>query len=216
MLSRPNHIGTKKKGKVGDESSDDVSADAVAAEEGELIDRTLAGDAEAYGVLVCRYQNRLYNTAVHIIGSHEEARDVVQEAFVQAFVKLHTFQRSAAFYTWLYRIAFNLWIGRKRRDRRRRSLEQAKSFAGGEPAEKGPGPSAPMESVECVSQVRAALGQLAGDHREVLLLREMEGCSYEEISRILDLPVGTVRSRLHRARARLKEHLLPLYIEQLK
>jgi RNA polymerase sigma-70 factor (ECF subfamily) len=205
MLSRPNHT----------EAVNYDQGDGAHQPDGELIDRTLAGDREAFGFLVSRYQDRLYNTLVHLTGSLDEARDIVQEALVQSYVKLKTFQRAAGFYTWLYRIAFNLRIGHKRQERRRRALEQAQRLSGGEPDQREPGPSTPLESAECVSQVRAALNRLAADHREVLLLRDIEGCCYEEIARILDLPLGTVRSRLHRARSQLREQLQGVYREQL-
>ncbi len=180
-----------------------------------LIDRTLSGETEAFGELVVRHQNRLYSTLVHVTGDADEAREIAQDAFVQAFVKLATFQRSAAFYTWLFRIAFNLRIGRKRRERRHRIWQENQVASG-----VGPGvlqePGGRLESAECAQSVRAAIEALADDHREVLLLREMEGYCYEEIARILDVPVGTVRSRLHRARAHLREVLRPVHQQQLK
>ena len=86
-------------------------------DDAQLIDKTLAGHSAAYGDLVRKYQDRLYNTVVHVAGNAEDARDIVQDAFVQAFVKLDTFQRSSAFYTWLYRIAFNLAATHRRRRR---------------------------------------------------------------------------------------------------
>jgi RNA polymerase sigma-70 factor (ECF subfamily) len=192
---------------VGDGTSHIASDDV-------LIDRTLAGQTEAFGELVLRYQDRLYSALTYASGDADEAREITQDAFVQALVKLDTFQRSAAFYTWLFRIAFNLRIGRKRRQRRHRIWEeqQTASGAAGRPHR---GPEEPLESAERVQCVRAAIDALADDHREVVLLREMEGCAYEEISRILDVPVGTVRSRLHRARAALREMLRPVHREQL-
>jgi RNA polymerase sigma-70 factor (ECF subfamily) len=180
-----------------------------------LIDRTLAGENEAFGELVVRHQDRLYNTLAHVTGDADEAREVAQDAFVQAFVKLATFQRSSTFYTWLFRIAFNLQIGRKRRERRHRIWEQFQ-LAGGSGAAVGQEPGRRLEAAECAQCVRAAIDALADDHREVLLLREMEGCPYDEISRILDVPVGTVRSRLHRARAHLREILRLVHRQQLK
>jgi len=178
-----------------------------------LIDRALAGQREAFGQLVSRYQNRLYSTLVHVTGSPEEARDITQEAFVQAFVKLGTFQRAAAFYTWLFRIAFNLRLGRKRRERRHRIWEQHQTT---DDRSRCPDPAAPLESAECIAGVRAAIETLAQDHREVLVLRELEGYCYEEIARILEVPLGTVRSRLHRARAHLRQELRPIHQQHLK
>jgi RNA polymerase sigma-70 factor (ECF subfamily) len=180
-----------------------------------LIERTLAGDTEAFGELVVRYQDRLYGTLVHVSGNPDEAREIAQDAFVQALVKLDTFQHTATFYTWLFRIAFNLRIGRKRRERRHRTWEEHQAAAGpGNGAAHEPGRR--LEAAECARGVRAAIDALADDHREVLLLREMEGCPYEEISRILDVPLGTVRSRLHRARAHLRDILRPVHEQHLK
>ncbi len=173
----------------------------------QLIDQSLQGDTTAFGQLVCCYQDRLFNTVVHLTGSREEAEDVVQDAFVQAFVKLNTFQGNSAFYTWLYRIAFNTAISRRRRKRVQSSTDQAREQTGDEPVDTGDAPSDRMERQERAAQVQTALNGLSEEHRSILILREMEGCCYESISEILDLPIGTVRSRLHRARLQLRDQL---------
>jgi RNA polymerase sigma-70 factor (ECF subfamily) len=176
-------------------------------DDGQLIDQTLAGQSASFGQLVQKYQDRLYNTVVHVVGNAEDAKDVVQEAFVQAFLKLDTFQRASAFYTWLYRIAFNVAVTHRRRRHAARWGEQAHLNDGREPADNGEAPVARLEREERCRQVREAIGQLSEEHRVVLVLREMDGCCYETIAEILDLPVGTVRSRLHRARLQLREQL---------
>src|SRR5688500_13874944 len=176
-------------------------------EDAKLIDEALAGNSASFGELVCRYQDRLYNTMAHIVGSTEEAQDVVQEAFVQAFIKLETFQRTSGFYTWLYRIAFNTAISRKRRQRPTVSVEQSRQATGEEPIDGRAAPHERLEQEERVAQVRAALAAVSEEHRAILVLREMEGCDYETIAEMLDLPVGTVRSRLHRARMQLRDQL---------
>jgi len=176
-------------------------------EDERLIDAALAGQTEAFGQLVTRYQNRLYNSVVHVIGSEDEAADVVQDAFVQAFVKLKSFSRQAAFYTWLYRIALNLAISRRRRRRPIESVEQSKEQTGDEPLGRGDAPGDRLQRQEQAVTVRAALAALAEEYRTVIVLREIDGCDYETISEILDLPIGTVRSRLHRARTHLREQL---------
>jgi RNA polymerase sigma-70 factor (ECF subfamily) len=173
----------------------------------QLIDETLAGKSVAFGHLVRRYQDRLYNTIVHVTGSAEDAEDVVQEAFVQAFVKLDTFQRSSAFFTWLYRIAFNAAISQRRRRKPTVSVEETREVSGREPIDNGRAPGDRLEQEERVDQVRRALATLSEEYRAVLVLREMEGCDYETISEMLDLPIGTVRSRLHRARIQMREEL---------
>lgn len=173
----------------------------------QLIDETLAGHSAAFGQLVQKYQDRLYNTVVHVAGNAEDAKDVVQDAFVQAFLKLDTFQRSSAFYTWLYRIAFNVAATHRRRRRPTLSVERARETSGLEPMDNGNDPGELLERKERCRQVREAIDQLSYEHRAVLVLREIDGCCYETISEILDLPLGTVRSRLHRARLQLREEL---------
>jgi RNA polymerase sigma-70 factor (ECF subfamily) len=182
-------------------------------EDSQLIDDTLAGDRAAYGQLVQKYQDRLFNTLFHALGSREEAEDVVQDAFVQAYVKLENFQRTSAFYTWLYRIAFNVSVSRRRRKRPEISVERTRDQTGAEPVSLSEEVSASLEREEGAQQVHAALAQLSEEHRKILVLREMEGCCYESIADMLDLPVGTVRSRLHRARLQLKDELKKVFIE---
>ena len=176
-------------------------------DDAQLIDETLAGHSTAFGQLVLKYQDRLYNTVVHVAGNAEDARDFVQEAFVQAFLKLDTFQRSSAFYTWLYRIAFNVAASHRRRRRPTLSVEYARETSGLEPMDGGNGPTERAEQKESCQQVRQAISRLSEEHRMVLVLREIDGCCYETIADILELPIGTVRSRLHRARLQLREQL---------
>jgi len=176
-------------------------------DDAQLIDETLAGRSAAFGQLVTRYQDRLYNTLVHVTGNAEDARDAAQEAFIQAFVKLDTFQRNAAFYTWLYRIAFNVAVSHRRRRRPTASVDRARETGGLEPTDVAEAPTERLEREERVRQVHEAIGQLSEEHREVLILREIDGFCYDTIARILELPIGTVRSRLHRGRLQLREQL---------
>lgn len=176
-------------------------------DDNELIDEALKGNAAAFGQLVRKYQDRLYHVIAHVLGSNDEAYDVVQDAFVQAFVKLEGFTRSAAFYTWLYRIAINQALSRRRRKHATQSLEHLRAVAHHEPVDHGPAPDGPALQQERVERVRAALAALDEERRTVIVLREMNDLSYEAIAEILSLPVGTVRSRLHRAREELRELL---------
>jgi RNA polymerase sigma-70 factor (ECF subfamily) len=183
-----------------------------------LIDQTLAGDRSAYGQLVTRYQDRLFSLVAQWLANAEDAKDVVQEAFVQAYIKLKSFGRRSAFYTWLYRIAHNLAVTHHRKHHPRHhfgqradlSTDEIRHFTGDEPADAGPLPGDRLEAAERARQIQEALARLSREHRTILVLREMEGCSYEQISEILDVPSGTVRSRLHRARLHLKDLLLPV------
>ena len=184
-------------------------------DDAQLIRDTLAGDSAAFGQLVCKYQDRLYSALAHMLRAPEEARDVAQEAFVQAFVKLETFRGSSAFYTWLYRIAFNISVSRKRRQRTVLSLDRTRDLSGEEPLDTA-WPAERMERGERAVQVRAAMAVLSDEHRAILVLREVEGFDYEQIADVLDVAVGTVRSRLHRARAQLRELLTPVLQEDVK
>ncbi len=173
----------------------------------QLIEQTLAGRSAAFGELVCKYQDRLFNTVVHVAGNAEDARDIVQDAFVQAFLKLESFQQRAAFYTWLYRIAFNVAISHRRSRRAHVSIEQARDQIGAEPVDPGDGAETTLLRKERCQQVRRAIARIKEEYRAVLVLREIDGCCYETIAEILDLPIGTVRSRLYRGRLQLAEEL---------
>lgn len=179
-------------------------------DEQQLIAECLSGQTEAFGRLVVRYQDRLYNTLVQMLGSADDARDVAQDAFVHAFQKLGTFRGNSAFYSWLFRIAVNAAVTRKRKDRRKMaSIEVARESSGTEPIDSHPGsePSYPLEVAERQAVVRQALAGLSEEYRTVLVLKEMEGLKYEEIAEIVGCPIGTVRSRIHRARSEMREKL---------
>ncbi len=169
-----------------------------------LIERTLAGDRSAFSELVSRYQDRLYASMLGVTGSAEEAEDVVQDAFVRAFVKLASFQQTSPFFTWLYRIAFNTALSRHRRRRTRVSLDQVRETTGMEPVDNVDAPDEAMLRRERIAMVRQAMAQLTEEHRSILVLREMDEHSYETIAEILEISIGTVRSRLSRARYQLK------------
>jgi RNA polymerase sigma-70 factor (ECF subfamily) len=186
------------------------------SDDASLIAATLAGDSAAFGRLVGLYQDRLYNSLLRVTGSADDAGDIAQDAFVQAYAKLDSFRGSSAFYTWLYRIAYNLAMSQARRRHKAASLEAIKSNLGEEPIDGQPTPEANLERREQVDMVRAALAELSPDYRAILVLREIDGCRYDEIAEILELPVGTVRSRLFRARKHLRDQLAPrLHVEKI-
>lgn len=179
-----------------------------------LIDRTLGGDSVAYGELVGRYQDRLRVSMTRLTGSIEEAEDVAQEAFVQAYLKLSTFQRSSRYYTWVYRIAFNLAISKSRKMRPKVSLNAVQEAGGAEPVNAAPGPTAPAMEQERSKLLHAAIAELEEDHRRVIVLREFEDMDYQQIAELLEVPIGTIRSRLFRARTQLRERLAGLLGEE--
>jgi RNA polymerase sigma-70 factor, ECF subfamily len=183
-----------------------VSDDAQLTD-AQRIAQALAGRTEAFGQLVLKYQDRLFNSVVHMIGNAEDARDIVQEAFVQAFLKLDSFQQRSAFSTWLYRIAFNAAASHRRRRHPTASMDRMRETSNMEPIDVADGPAEALQRKERRECVRESIARLADEHRSVLVLREIDGCDYETIAEILDLPVGTVRSRLHRARLQLRDAL---------
>jgi len=177
------------------------------SDESQLIDEALQGDRAAFTQLVEMNQDRLFASMRQITGSPEEAEEVVQEAFIRAFIKLDTFQRNSQFFTWLYRIAFNSALTRKRRKRARVSLDQYRESSGVEVTDDGAAVDEPILQRERVQMVRKAIQSLSEDHRSILILREMQDHSYEDIAEILSISIGTVRSRLSRARSQLKTAL---------
>lgn len=183
-----------------------------------LVEACRAGRTEAFGILVERYQRRLYPTVLRLVGSAEDAEDILQDAFVRAFEKLDQFQGDSSFYTWVYRIAVNLALSGHRRRRvrvlrlGRRGTAARGTHALDESADADP--STPLERAERERIVAAALNRLGAEHRAVVILKDFDGRRYEEISEILQIPVGTVRSRLHRARCELRERLRVLVDEQ--
>lgn len=174
-----------------------------------LIDRALQGDSAAFGQLVRRYQDRLFTGLMHMVSSREEAEDVVQDTFVRAYEKLHAFRQDSSFYTWLYRIAVNTALYRQRQ--RRPELAGESNQLGVEPSDPTGNPSEHLLRAERARDVRQALSQLAEEFRMVLVMRDVEGFDYQTIARILDISVGTVRSRLHRARSNMRELLRQHY-----
>lgn len=176
----------------------------------ELIAASLARDTVAFGELVTRYQNRLYHSLIHVVGSAEDAKDVAQEAFILAFQKLNTFRGDAQFYSWLFRIAFNASVNFRRKNRSLgTSIEATKERIGAEPLDgrDDSRPEQPLEQLERQRIVREALAQTTEEFRVPLVLAEMEGMKYDEIAELLNCPIGTVRSRIHRGRNELREKL---------
>ncbi|HXG10355.1 MAG TPA: sigma-70 family RNA polymerase sigma factor [Gemmataceae bacterium] len=175
-----------------------------------LIDECLKGDTAAFGELVRRYQDRLYNTVYRLVDNAEDAQDVVQDAFLSAYQSLGSFKGDSRFFTWLYRIAINTAISLKRRQRAGLSLDAGRNGEGGvEPLDvsESSRPGHALEQAEEERRIQAALNRLSPEHRAVLILKDIEGQKYETMAEILQVPIGTIRSRLHRARAELRELL---------
>lgn len=184
----------------------------------DVIARARKGDHDAFRVLVERYQDRAYGLALRVLRDEEWARDVVQEGFLKVYRSLDRFEGRSSFYTWLYRIVMNLCLDAKRSDRSNRHVEWDETA----PLEADPdsadavsavhqeftGPAGSLERAELREFMARAIEQLPDDARQTLLLREVEGLSYAEIAECLGVPKGTVMSRLHHARRRVREILV--------
>jgi RNA polymerase sigma-70 factor, ECF subfamily len=171
------------------------------------------GDLAAFKELVERYQKRVYAIAFGIVQNHDDAMDISQEVFVKVHRSLKNFKGQSRFYTWLYRIAVNLSIDFHRKQKRFRSVSiedaPASNFAEGPNVQKQETADSILAQKELDAAVHRALRSLTPDHRAAMILREIEGRSYREISEILGCSIGTVMSRLHYARQRLRGLLKP-------
>ena len=183
-----------------------------------LISEALAGRTASFGELVLRYQDRLYHVANRILDNPDDALDVVQDAFVNAYQSLASFKGDAEFFTWLYRIAFNTAISAKRRKRPAVSLDAGTGRDGApglDPEDRtaDAAPGAAMERTEDERMLAEAVAKLSPEHRGVLLMKDIDGLKYEDIAEAMGVPIGTVRSRLHRARCDLRNLLEPGSVE---
>jgi RNA polymerase sigma-70 factor (ECF subfamily) len=192
----------------------------------ELFRKAQAGDRGAYGQIAVRYQHRLYNAIVRMVGDREEARELTQETLVRGLSKIEGFRGESQPYTWLFRIAVNLSISRLRKVQRRRTFSLNAPPRGGGNGRAGydddqaagliervrsneqlADPSDRAEHRERGEQVVAALGRLDAEYRAVLVMRDIEGFDYQQMADVLGLPLGTLKSRLFRARLALRDEL---------
>lgn len=174
-----------------------------------LIAECVAGRTPAFGQLVRRYQDRLFNAVLRVVDNAEDAADVVQDAFLNAYQSLNSFKGDSEFFTWLYRIAFNAAITLRRKRKVVLSFDKGDDGAVNEPADPNEftRPGVALERAEEDALLLAAMNRLSPEHRVVLVLKDLEGQKYEDIAQVLDVPIGTVRSRLHRARLELRDLL---------
>ncbi|WGG52311.1 RNA polymerase sigma factor RpoE [Rugamonas sp. DEMB1] len=181
-----------------------------------LVDRVRAGERQAFDLLVSKYQRRLMRLVSRIVHDPAEAEDVVQETFIKAYRALRHFRGESAFYTWLYRIGINtaknflINQGRRTPTSTDTDAEQAEMFDDGDHLRDINTPESLLASKQIAQTVNAAMDALPVDLRTAIALREIEGLSYEEISAIMACPIGTVRSRIFRAREVIAEKLRPL------
>jgi RNA polymerase sigma-70 factor (ECF subfamily) len=186
------------------------------------------GDRAAYGRLVVLYQDRLFNALLRMVGETEEARELTQETFTRGLEKIEGFRGESSPYTWLFRIGMNLAISNLRRSQRRRTFSLDATSEGGNGSASGDGqasglvdrlastendqPPQVAERHERHRMVLEALGRLDSEYRAVLIMRDVEGFDYQQMAEVLGLPLGTLKSRLFRARLALRDELAP-YLE---
>jgi RNA polymerase sigma-70 factor, ECF subfamily len=198
----------------------DTTAAAVVDEDRRLVDRARAGDVQAFEALVRRYERWVFTLAVRMVGDRAQAEDLAQEVFLKAYRGLRGFRGGARFSTWLYAIAshhcLNYLAGRESRMRRAERTDGPRDGRGGSPssvwdrvADEAPGPDAVLERRDLRRLIQDELLRLSEDHRMAVVLRDIQGMSYEEMAETLGVELGTVRSRLHRARMELKARLEP-------
>lgn len=176
------------------------------------IKQVLKGDQSAFSDIVSLYQHRLYQVCYRMLSNKQEAEDVTQEAFVRAYINLHTFDQKRKFSTWLFRIATNLCIDRIRKKKPdyyldadvpgTEGLNMYSQIAADEKL-----PVEQVEQMELQDRIQYEIGQLSDKYRTIIVLKYIEDLSLQEISDILDMPLGTVKTRLHRGREALRKQL---------
>jgi len=188
----------------------DSTSTAGGVSDSEILSDVAGGNIEAYGKLVHRYRGRLYNFVFRFVGEPETAEDIVQETFLRAFRKREDYKAIANFSTWLFTIAGNLAKSELRRRKRWRlfSLDRdEESGTGMDLPDESFRPDKMTESSITDVQIQRAINSLSDNYRQVVLLRDVEGLSYQEISEVVNCPVGTVKSRVSRARLKLQQKL---------
>lgn len=182
----------------------------------QLVERVQRGDKQAYGLLVEKYRRKLGRLLSRFIRDPAEVEDVVQEAFIKAYRALPNFRGESAFYTWLYRIGINtaknylVAMGRRPQTSTEIEVDDAEHFEEGDDLRTMDTPETELMSKEIAKTVQLAIEALPDDLRTAIVLREIEGLSYEEIAAAMNCPIGTVRSRIFRARESIAERLRPL------
>ena len=180
----------------------------------QLVLKIQAGDKGAFEQLYWRYKDRVIGVVYNIVRNHQDTLEIVQEVFVRIYKNIHKYQVGTNLFTWIYRIAHNLAIDKYRHKKTAREVEfdsdYQKNFSRPEdvlPPSLGINPERAFERTELREKMSAALGELSENQRSIIVLREVDGLSYEEIADVLDIPIGTVMSRIHYARLKLQTSL---------
>ena len=181
-----------------------------------LVEKAQKGDKQAFGILVEKYHKKLYRLLSRMVRDQSEIEDIVQDSFIKAYRAINNFRGDSAFYTWLYRISVNtaknhlMALGRRPKAMNEVELEDIENFDDAGDLRTYETPESVMMTKEIAATVNDTIENLPEELRSAITLREMDGLSYEEIAEIMDCPIGTVRSRIFRARESIAEKLKPL------
>lgn len=222
-----NHVTERASKMLAEDSSDAGTArrgGTIAFEDAVLVDRCRKGDMQAFGALVAKYQDRIFNMICRMVSRRADAEELAQDTFLKALERISQFRGQSQFYTWLFRIAANLAISYRRRGGRVKfqslsasedfEQSQADALTAAMAGRRNPGPDTAVVAAETSRRVLEALEELDDEYRLVVVLCDIEEMDYAQIADVLDVPVGTVKSRLHRARCILRDKLADLADQQ--
>lgn len=182
-------------------------------DEKKLIKKSISGDVQSFEILISRYQKMAYNIAYRIMGNEEDAKDMAQESFIKIFRYIKNFRMDSSFSTWMYRIVMNTCKDELRKKKLKvisidKPIETSDGSMQMDIEDKSRTPEELLESKETSEEVQEALSQISDNNRIVVVLRDIKGFSYSEISDIIEVPVGTIKSRINRGRHELKTLLI--------
>lgn len=180
----------------------------------ECVKRAKDGDIDAFEEIVKTYEKKIYNLALRYVSNSEDANDIAQDVFLRVYKSLNGFKEESAFSTWIYRVAVNVCIDYMRKNKKNNTVSLTKEDEDGEEEQieiedNSYSPEAVYDKTELRENIRNALDELSEDHRQVIILRDINGLNYDEIGKILDIGEGTVKSRIFRAR----EKTMPYFIK---
>ena len=217
VITTSSHVyNVKKNIKVKEKLMESRPVNPERAIDQKLVEKAQRGDKKAFGMLVEKYQRRLNRLLSRMVRDQSEIEDIVQDSFIKAYRAIDNFRGDSAFYTWLYRIGINtaknhlVKLGKRPKAMNEVEIEEIENFEDAPDLRSHETPESTMMSSEIVASVNQTIEALPDELKEAISLREMDGLSYEEISDLMNCPIGTVRSRIFRAREAIAEKLKPL------
>ena len=217
VITTSSHVYNDKKNiKVKEKLMESRPVNPERAIDQKLVEKAQRGDKKAFGMLVEKYQRRLNRLLSRMVRDQSEIEDIVQDSFIKAYRAIDNFRGDSAFYTWLYRIGINtaknhlVKLGKRPKAMNEVEIEEIENFEDAPDLRSHETPESTMMSSEIVASVNQTIEALPDELKEAISLREMDGLSYEEISDLMNCPIGTVRSRIFRAREAIAEKLKPL------